>query len=137
MLECLPVLSMRHTNAKSALAHSQLCYSAGQEIQALHLLLSHQMWKEAIDFISYCGEGSENPMLLFIMLIKGLQSRKAPSKMLIDALNLKPKDLSTDEILAVLKDQAIETKEPFAKGVEQTTVGEMRPFLDALFSYEL
>lgn len=137
VLECLPVLSTRHTNSKSVLVHSQLCYSAGQEIQALHLLLSHQMWKEAIDFVSHCGKGSENPNLLFIMLIKGFQSRKAPSKILIEALNLKPKDLSTDEILTILKDQAIGTKEPFAKAAGQTTVAEMRPFLDALFSKEV
>lgn len=134
MLECLPVLSTRHANTKSILVHSQLCYSAGQETQALHLLLSSHMWKEAIDFVSYCRKDSENPTLLFIMLIKGLQSGRAPSEMLIEALNLKPKGFNTHELLAIMKDQAPLTKEPFVKGAGQTTVGEIRPFLDALFS---
>ena len=114
--------------------HSQLCYSIGQETQALHLLLSSQMWKEAIDFVSCCGKSSENSTLLFVMLIKGLQSGRAPSEMLIEALNIKPKGFSTYELLAIMRDQAPVAKEPFPKGAEQATVGEVRPFLAALFS---
>ena len=134
VLECLPVLSTRNANTKSILAHSQLCYSNGQETHALHLLLSSRMWKEAIDFVSCCEKNSENPTLLFIMLIKGLQSGRAPSEMLIGALNLKPKGFNTYELLAIMRDQAPVSKEPFLKGTGQATVGEIRPFLDALFS---
>lgn len=134
MLECLPVLRTRDVNTKSILVHSQLCYSAGQETQALHLLLNSHMWKEAIDFVSSCGKSGENSTLLFIMLVKGLQSGRAPSEMLVKALNIKPKDLSTYELLAILRDQAPVAKEPFSKCTGQATVGEVRPFLETLFS---
>ena len=71
------------------------------------------MWKEAIDFVSCCGKSSENPTLLFIILVKGLQSGRAPSEMLVKALDIKPKDFSTYELLAVMRDQAPVAKEPF------------------------
>jgi len=91
------------------------------------------MWKEAIDFVSCCGKSSENSTLLFVMLIKGLQGR-APSEMLVEALNIKPKGFSTYELLAIMRDQAPVAKEPFPKGARQVTVGDVRPFLAALFS---
>ena len=134
MLECLPVLRTRDVNTKSILVHSQLCYSAGQETQALQLLLKSQLWKEAIEFVSCCGQSSENPTLLFVMLIKGLQSGRAPCEMLVEALNIKPKGFSTHELLAVMRDQAPVAKEPFPNDTGQATVGEVRPFLAALFS---
>ncbi len=133
VLECLPVLRTSDVNTKSILVHSQLCYSAGQETQALNLLLNSHMWKEAIDFVSCCRKSGENPTLLFIMLVKGLQSGRAPSEMLVEALNIKPNDFSTYELLAIMKDQAPVAKEPFSKGTGQATVGEIRPFLEALF----
>lgn len=135
MLECLPVLRTRDVNTKSILVHSQLCYSTGQETRALHLLLSSQLWKEAINFVSCCGQSSqENSTLLFVMLIKGLQSGRAPCEMLVEALNTKPKGFSTYELLAIMRDQAPVAKEPFPNGAGQATVGEVRPFLSALFS---
>lgn len=134
VLECLPLLSTSNANSTSIQAHSQLYYSTGQETQALHLLLSSRLWKEAIDFVSCCGKSSENQTLLFMMLIKGLQRGRAPSERLVSALNLKPKGFSTHELLAIIRDQAPVAKEPFSKGAGQTTVGEIRPFLDVLFS---
>lgn len=68
------------------------------------------------------------------MLVKGLQSGRAPSEMLVEALNIKPKDFSTYELLAIMRDQAPVAKEPFSKGAGQATVGDVRPFLEALFS---
>ena len=68
------------------------------------------------------------------MLIKGLQQRRAPSEMLVEALSLKPDGFSTHELLAIMRDQATVAKEPFVTGAGQTTIGEIRPYLEALFS---
>lgn len=134
VLECLPVLHTSNVNTQSVRVHAQLCYSAGQETQALHLLLSSHMWEAAIDFVSCCGESSKNQTLLFIMLIKGLQRGRAVSGNLARALSLKPVGFNTHELLTIVGDQALVAKEPFLKGAGQTTIGDIRPFLDALFS---
>lgn len=134
VLECLPVLHTSDANTASILVHSQLYYSTGQETQALHLLLSSHMWKEAIDFVSTCGKNSDNQTLLFVMLTKGLQRGRAPSERLVEALSLKPEGFSTYELLAIIRDQGPVAKDPFSKAVGQISVGEVWPFLDALFS---
>lgn len=134
VLECFPVLSTGDANTDSKRVHSQLCFTAGQETQALHLLLNNHMWKEAIDFVSCCDRESENRTLLFVMLIKGLQRQRAPSNTLVEALDLKPEGFSTHELLVIMRDQAPVAKEPFVKGAGQTTIGEIRPYLEALFS---
>ena len=134
VLECLPVLHTSDNNPDSVKAHSELCYCTGQETQAVHLLLSSSMWKEAIDFVSSSGKSSENETLLFVMLIKGLQRRKAPSDRLVEALSLMPEGFNSHELLAIIRDQVPVAKEPFSKGAGQTTIGDMRPFLNALFS---
>jgi len=134
VLECLPVLHTSDANTASILVHSQLYYSTGQETQALHLLLSSHMWKEAIDFVSTCGKNSDNQTLLFVMLTKGLQRGRAPSERLVEALSLKPEGFSTYELLAIIRDQGPVAKDPFSKAAGQISVGEVWPFLDALFS---
>ena len=134
VLECLPLLHTSDANPDSVKVHSELCYCTGQETQAVHLLLTSCMWKEAIDFVSSCGKSGENHTLLFIMLIKGLHHRKAPSDKLVEALSLMPDGFNGHELLATIRDQAPVAKEPFSKSAGQTTIGDLRPFLNALFS---
>lgn len=136
VLDCLPVLHTSHVNSQSVEVHAQLFYSVGQETQALHLLLSNHMWKEAIDFVSCCGKSGDTQTLLFVMLFKGLQHRRAPSENLIKALSLKSAGFNSHEILALIRDQAPVAKEPFQKGPGHTTLGAIRSFLDALFSLQ-
>lgn len=134
VLECLPVLHTSNTNAESVKIHAQLYYSIGQETQALDLLLTNQMWEEAIDFVSCCGKDSETQTLLFVMLFKALQYGKAPSGNLVKALSLKPADFNTHELLAMIMNQAPVSKDPFDKGPGHTSLGDLRPFLDVLFT---
>ncbi|XP_032221554.2 uncharacterized protein LOC116603961 [Nematostella vectensis] len=131
--DCLPILKLS-PSPKSAQVHATLLWSAGQELQALQVLLRHQAWHQAVDFYSLCPSETEFTISLFTMLLKALIREGASSHLINKALSLAPKRLSTYEMLAILKDSRRRQDEPLVLRASALTIGDLRGHLEKLLN---
>jgi hypothetical protein len=132
-LDCLPALKV-DPNHKSTQVHSKLLWAAGQEMQAMQVLLRHEMWSEALDFFSTVPKDTNYIALLFTMLIKTFLRCNAPKEVSLTALALVPRGLCTYEILSILRDNGPRCTEPFEPATQILTVGDVRLRLQKLLT---
>ncbi|XP_031554124.1 uncharacterized protein LOC116291141 [Actinia tenebrosa] len=127
-LDCLPALKVE-ANQMSTHVHSKLLWAAGQEMQAMQILLRHEMWSQALDFYVSLPKDTNSIVLLFTMMIKAFLRCGAPKEVSLKALGLVPHGFCSYEILAIMRENGPRCAEPFQSSTKILTIGDVRSYL--------
>lgn len=98
-------------------------------MQAMQILLRHEMWSQALDFYESLPKDTNSIVLLFTMMIKAFLRCEAPKEVSLKALGLVPHGFHLFEILAIMRDNGQRCAGPFESSTQILTIGDVRPYL--------